>query len=279
MQLLSEAYSNLINTTVALGITLLAYGFVDMFFARKMNGAKKRRRFRIRSFYVFSFVFIFILARIWVEGFTHLLAVLGLVSAALVVTNKETIMNFVGWFVINWRGLFSEDDLIQIQQHKGYVKSFGLLYFTLQETGASSDERITGKVIRIPNGLITNTPLINLSQTDNLLEQSLSLIVPLNSNLPKSINAFTEVIDNFLSIFYKDNQNFCAQSANKTYKKNRLHIDLKARISMQLQQKDPKGVKLTAHYYCFSYDTEEVRRGLWMNLFQAIEQQKDLTLT
>ena len=84
----------------------------------KTEDVKEKKRRRVRLLYVMAIFFIFILAQIWVEGFTQLLAILGLVSAALVITNKEIIMNFSGWLIIIWRGLFTEDDLIEIQQLK-----------------------------------------------------------------------------------------------------------------------------------------------------------------
>ncbi|AHB99143.1 mechanosensitive ion channel [Francisella orientalis] len=39
---------------------------------------------------------------------------LRLVAAGLIIVNKETVMNLVGWIIINWRSLFSEGDYIQI---------------------------------------------------------------------------------------------------------------------------------------------------------------------
>jgi small-conductance mechanosensitive channel len=74
-------------------------------------------------------VYLLLLARIWVQGFGQLIAVLGLVSAALVVINKDNIINLVGFLIIMWRGLFSENDLIQVQSFRGVVQNVGVLYF------------------------------------------------------------------------------------------------------------------------------------------------------
>ena len=110
-ELLNNIYSNLVITAIVSIAICFAYVLFYFLLVRKIKNNRQKQKFRIRSFYVACVVFLFFMERIWVEGFTHLLAVLGLVSAGLVVTNKETIMNFVGWLVITWRGLFSEDEL------------------------------------------------------------------------------------------------------------------------------------------------------------------------
>lgn len=79
---------------------------------------------------------------------------LGLVAAGLVVTNKESIMNFAGFLIINWRGIFTEDDFIQIQNHIGCVESIQPFYFKLYETTSTNQKQATGRAIKIPNSLV-----------------------------------------------------------------------------------------------------------------------------
>ena len=124
-----EILVNLLSTVVAALVIAVVYLLALMLLTSKTEDFKEKKRRRVRLLYVMAIFFIFMLAQIWVEGFTQLLAILGLVSAALVITNKELIMNFSGWLIIFWRGLFTEDDLIEIQQYKGYVVPFACYIF------------------------------------------------------------------------------------------------------------------------------------------------------
>ena len=213
---LHQMYKNILDTGIVFLVVMLAYGIANIVIGVKTEGQRQRRCFRVRAFYLASIVFIFLLARIWVEGFTHLVAVLGLVSAALVITNKETIMNVVGWLVITWRDLFAEDDLIQIQQYKGYVKSIGLLYFTLSEVSSVNCRNITGKIVRIPNGLTSNNALINFSQISHITEKSFVLLLTKESDAAYAKHYFSEMIQQITNEHYQDKKEFSTAYIKKT---------------------------------------------------------------
>lgn len=276
--LLHEIYGDLLNTAIALVVVAITYMSVNLITVRKIAGRKQKRRFRIRSFYVACFVLIFLMARIWVEGFTHLLAVLGLVSAALVVTNKETIMNIAGWLIINWRNLFFEDDLIQIQEYKGYVKSFGLLYFSLYEVIDGNNCSITGRVIRIPNGLVANNPLINFSQTSYFLQQTFTIIITEDSDLKYSIRFLSNLVNQIITEFYKEKKEFSSKHLAKHHKNLAARINLKATVHIQPRFEKPAGVELVTRYYCFSCDAKEIQQLIWLALLDKIKTEQQLKL-
>lgn len=269
--LLHEIYGNLFSTLIALMVIAFTYTVLDFMVARKIESHRQKRRFRIRSLYVACFIFIFFMARIWVEGFTHLIAILGLVSAALVVTNKETIMNFVGWLIINWRGLFAEDDLIQIQQYKGYVKSFGVLYFSMFEVSDRRNGSITGRVIRIPNGLVANNALINFSQTSRILEQTFTIIITTDSNLEYSIQFLSDLVNEVVTEFYKGKKKFSKEYLVKNHKPLAALINLEAKVYISPKLTQPTGVELVTHYYCFSQDCEQIQQKIWLRLLTRID--------
>lgn len=276
--LLNEIYGNVVSTIIAMTVITFTYVLLDLMVARKIESQRKKRRFRIRSLYVAIFVFIFLMARIWVEGFTHLIAVLGLVSAALVVTNKETIMNFVGWLIINWRALFAEDDLIQIQQYKGYVKSFGVLYFSLFEVSDRRSGSITGRVIRVPNGLVANNALINFSQTSRLLEQVFKIVVTPESSIEHAIDFISTLVNQVVAEFYQGQKKFSSEYLVKHHKALVGFINLEAKVCIQPKQDKPNGVELVTHYYCFSQDAEQIQQKIWLRLLVALEKEPLINL-
>jgi small-conductance mechanosensitive channel len=221
----------------------------------------------------------FFMERIWVEGFTHLVALLGLVSAALVVTNKETIMNFVGCLVITWRDLFIENDLIQIQNYKGYVKSIGVLYFSLAEVSDGVHGDITGRIIRVPNGLVSNNALINFSQTSHLLEQKFSVIITQDSDVESSIQFVEHLVNEVIARVYSGKKEYSREYLGRRNKNLLAKMNLHAKVSITLKVDKPSGVELTARYHCFSQDAESIQQAIWINFLKLVKKQDAFALS
>lgn len=269
---LPEMYGNAINTIIALLVMTACYFVVTALATRKIEGARHKRRFRIRAFYITCIIFLFFFARIWVEGFTHLLAILGLVSAALVITNKETIMNFVGWLIITWRELFVEDDLIEIQQYKGYVRSIGFLYFTLGETSCDLANATTGRVIRVPNGLLTTSPLINFSQLSQFVLKNFTVLIPQDSDIVQASQSLKECANNVIMRFYKNKKEYSVEYLNKHHKDFFKSVNLDVKVL--IQPIFTKGVvELKTYYYCFSKDAEAIQQQIWFSLLEVMQKE------
>lgn len=275
---LTNIYKNLFSTIIAFLVIALIYFLVNILFIRKITSKHHKQKMRVRSFYIASVIFLFLMAHVWVDGFTHLLAILGLVSAGLVVTNKEIIMNFVGWLVITWRGLFSEDDLIQIQQYKGYVQRIGILYITLHEVSEASSN-ITGRIIRVPNGLVSNNALINFSQTSHLLEQRFAITVSSENNFAELEKKFKTVVEMELSEYYRDKQEFSeSYLLKKQGRQLTSRIRLGAKITIRQKGDGLSVVTLTAYYFCFSEDAEKIHERILLALLKLAGEEKSIKL-
>ncbi len=274
-----DTYKNLVSTLVTFSLLLLIYIVMNLLKLNKIESARRRRNFRIRSFYVMCVIFIFCMERIWVEGFTHLIAILGLVSAALVVTNKETIMNFIGCLVIIWRELFVEGDLIQIQQYKGYVQSIGVLYFSLSEVSEGLHGDITGRIIRIPNGLVSTNALINFSQTSHLQEQKFTIIISQRSDVEAAIHFVEHIVNKTINDIYREKKEYSVEYLGKRNKNLLTKMNLQAKTSLELKLDKPVGVQLTARYHCFSQDAERIHQIILLNFLSSINQQNQFELS
>lgn len=267
---LNSFYSNLISTAIIFLVIVLLYVIFNFFIVRKVRDVRQKQKLRVRAFYVGCVIFIVFMERVWVEGFTHLLAVLGLVSAGLVVTNKETIMNFVGWLIITWRGLFSEEDLIQIQQYKGYVKRIGILYVMLYEvTDANGD--ISGRIIRVPNGLVSTNPIINFSQTSNLFEQYVTVLFSSDNDFMALKEKVKALVDAVLTETYKDRQEYSLDYLSKRSRQLPNRVRLTARVSLQPKADNLSTVQMTVRYYCFSRDAEKIQEAILLSLLKSIK--------
>ncbi|PIZ04693.1 MAG: hypothetical protein COY58_02780 [Gammaproteobacteria bacterium CG_4_10_14_0_8_um_filter_38_16] len=245
--------TNLITTMISFFSICIIYLIVSIVFIRKIKNDKMKKKVRVRAFYISVLIFLFLMARVWVDGFMHLIAVLGLVSAGLVVTNKESIMNLVGWMIITWRGVFSEDDLIQIQSYKGYVKSIGLLYICLQEVSDNDFSRLTGKEIKVPNGLTANNAVINFTQTARLILTEYKTQLPLK-NFNQAKEKCMAVIKSVLKNYYKKNTQYSVTSLQDGKRSIRAMIELVPKFIINDNLDMDKPVSCSFNYYCFIED-------------------------
>jgi small-conductance mechanosensitive channel len=273
----NDIFLNILSTMVAVLVVAIIYFIAVAALTKKTDDRKEKQRRRVRLFYLMAIFFIFVLARIWVEGFTQLLAVLGLVSAALVITNKEVIMNFSGWLIITWRGLFTEDDLIEIQQYKGYVGSIRVLYFSLREVDKNSHNVITGRLVRIPNGLVVYNPVVNFSP-GHLLEQHFAVIFEKTSDIDIGQQLIKKATEKTLKSFYKDKKEFSKTFLQQRNKKIAAMIDLEPVITIKAKYGMPSGMEVSARYYCFAADQESIEQGIWRRLLKYLAKTEKVKL-
>ena len=179
--------SNFAHTGIAVAIVTLFYFLGAHLIKHHLSEEQNKSRLHARLYYTLLILLSIILTKIWVQGFSQILTILSLVSAALVIANKEFIMNVVGWFIINWRSLFSEKDFVQIGPHSGYVYEMGWLYFKLFEGSPVSGQRSSGKMIKVPNGLVLHHSVTNFSFSSNVVEYQQHWIVNYESDIPLEI--------------------------------------------------------------------------------------------
>lgn len=270
--------SNLVNTGVAIGIITLFYFLGTHLIKNHVSEDQNKARLRARLYYTLVILLSIILTKIWVQGFSQILTILSLVSAALVIANKEFIMNVIGWFIINWRDLFSEKDYVQVAQHSGYVYEMGLLYFKLFEASPASSQRSSGKMIKVPNGLIINHPVINFSVSSNLIEYQQQWIIDYESDILTAKALIETTAKTIIHDYYKGSKLFTADWLKKRNKLLSSLIDLKVHVKTTLVQSKPSGIKLTLSYYCFPKDQEALNELLLDTLIEAIKNTSKINL-
>lgn len=239
----SIVYHNIVNTCLLLAVFAIIYLIIVIIINRKIDGIKKRHLFRARSFYTLIFIFLFFLTKIWVDGFTHLFTLLGLVGAGLVVTNKETIMNFVGWAVISWRNLFTEDDYIEFMSRLGYVTHIGPLYFSISES------KKNGKIIKIPNGLILTNPIINYSQKETTFPISLEFKIKGDKSYIKTVESIKKIILNEVQTYIKN-----YQGKSKILK----DLDQKITVTAKPDKDNPEHIRIFINYQSLYHEHEKL---------------------
>lgn len=142
MNIYNEIIPNLVLTIIDTLFITLSGIIIFHLLKKRSKSNKDLNKLKSRIIYISIIVFILVFIKIWIGGISHLLTMLSLVAAGLVIVNKETVMNFVGWIIINWRSLFSEGDYVQIQGYHGYITEIKFFYFRMYETINHSDKKL-----------------------------------------------------------------------------------------------------------------------------------------
>ena len=264
--LLNQLLPNINSTIISFGITAFCCALIYYFFSRGADSKKHKRIIRKRFMYVMLVIYIMILAKIWVEGFTHIFAMMSLVAAGLVVTNKEIIMNLVGGLIINWRELFVEGDFIQIQTFSGYVSSIGFMYFKIYETVSIEQKQATGRTIKIPNNLIITAPILNLSPESNLCLYKLSLNENANTPLKEQLKKAEEVITHILNATYRENPCYRLDYLRSHNRELASLMDLQPVIYLLPSAEKTNDLKIIIQFYCFSRDYYHIAQQFWLKI-------------
>ncbi len=276
--LIAIVNNRVFQSLAGLLITILIGIFLTIYFNRGVESKHKRWNIKYRVSYLMIFIFLVVLARIWLTGIYHLFTVLSLVAAGLVVANKETMMNFVGALIINWRNLFSEGDRISFSHYTGYVTKIGVLYFTLNETSEYSLSRASGKILRIPNGLVITNPVINYSQNLNVFEMCFSLIITQASDVNAASALLLETVRTTLSHYFQHNREYTAHYTKKRNQFAQTLLDSSPSIVINLLYGEPVSVELKACFYAYSKDHQEIKNAIAKTILEKLPNYPNITL-
>jgi len=260
-----NAYSiKLINSLLLAAFFLGGYLLAKFMTTRRVKAKKMRSQYLIRLRYVFFAFFMVFFIKIWVEGFVQILAFVGFLSAALTLTQKDNLMNLIGWLIINWRGLFSEEDYVKISTHSGYVKSIGFLYFTLLEVSSEFPECATGRLIKIPNGMVSRNPITNFSH-EKCVECTMNFIFDPRGNI-KQIESLFERLKEEVFVYLKA-------------KEKGISLEMVPRYITKIRQEKPAGIEMIFLFYCDYAQRATLQSRLYQCVMHFTEVDQGLSLT
>ena len=255
---INQFLSNINSTIISFGITTFCLLCAYYFFFRNPQSKKQKKIIRKRFMYVMLVMYILILAKIWVDGFTHIFTVMSLLAAGLVVTNKESIMNLVAGMIINWRALFVEGDFIQIQTFTGYVSSIGFMYLTIYETLSLEQMQATGRTIKVPNSLVITAPLINFSPKSNLCAYKILLTESKDTPLENQLQLAEKTITHILDETYLENPCYRLAYLKSHNRELASLMDLQPVVYLVPPTDKSNDLKIAVQFYCFSRDYHHI---------------------
>lgn len=223
---------NLYETAILFGVFTLVYLISFFLIKFKIKTTRRKEKIRTRFKYVIFILFFIFLIQIWMDKFFQILAFIGFLSAAVTITQRDNITNFIAWFIINWRELFLEGDTIQINKMTGCVKAMGPLYITLHECFDDRPAILTGRTIKIPNGMVAKNPVINFS-TQHKLHHKLEYVFEHKTDLDRLKQHVTQLAQE------------AAEYCKTTFHKN--HMDF-GQIGYALRQSKIGGLVVSIHF-------------------------------
>lgn len=257
-QLMQRLLSSAISAVIIIVISFVVY----MIIRKKFDTQRDKQKLKYRMIYISCIIFLLVMVRVWVEGFSHLFAMLSLIAAGLVVTNKESIMNVMGWFIISWRGVFSVGDYVQIQNMTGLVDSIKLLNFKLIETTELGKAQATGRMIKVPNGLII-TNAVTLLPGDKVLSlQTYAIQLDKNEQLSDKVAQVDSTLKAKLASLYEGDTKYSLKNIGKHNGSLAKLIDLTPQVILKNIPEHSDKVMLEAQFYCYEKDACEIKQAL-----------------
>lgn len=275
---MNELYLNLIKTLSAVVFLLLIDFVVEFLLIRNMKDKKRNFKFRVCVRYILFFCFLFFMAKIWVEGFGYLLTFVGVISAALTITQKEYLMNFIGWLIIMWRSLFSEGDYIEIGKYSGYVEHIGPLYFSLEEASELIWGDKTGRTIKIPNSLVANNPIVNFTLDRAFIEGKCFFTFTFASALDK-VQDLIEEIDRETDKLLNHLHHGWSKKQQQEFEHLKRQGQHKVHFLLRVQQDRPLGIQLKVRYLSLRKDQKSIEDKISSIVINSVNSQPDIALS
>ncbi len=239
---------------------------------RQTTDTKTRYSWRKGTAYGIYGLGIFLVFRIWFEGFESLTTYLGLLSAGLAVALKDPIANIAGWLFILWRRPFEVGDRIQIGDHAGDVIDLRIFQFTVLEIGNWVDaDQSTGRIIHIPNGKIFTSDQANYSKAFSYVWDEIPVLITFESDWKKA----KEILQNIA-----DTQDDLEEVARQKIR------EASSRYLIYYHKLTPKvytsarssGVLLTVRYLCEPRQRRMRQEKLWEAILDAFAKAPNINL-
>jgi small-conductance mechanosensitive channel len=136
--------------------------------------------------------------RVWLPDSNTLLAAYGFIAAAVAFSVQDLFKNLIGGVIILIRNIYSVGDRIQVGETYGDIIDIGILYTTLLEIRSwVAGDQSTGRIIRVPNGKVINTDIINYTADHSFIWDEIHIPITHGSDWKKAEVILNEIINEF----------------------------------------------------------------------------------
>ncbi len=268
----SPIFQSRIMSTVGTIILLWFVRQIVLFLvSRRSEDVGVLYRWRKSTIYIAFAMGVFLIGRLWYEGFQSFSTYLGLLSAGLAIALQDPLVNLAGWAFILWRRPLQVGDRVQLGENKGDVIDQRIFMFTLMEIGNWVDaEQSTGRIIHIPNGKIFREVLANYSKGFQYIWNELPVLITFESDWEKAKKLL-------LKIGSKHAEHLSKSAALKLQRAARKMMIFYTTLTptVYTSVKD-SGVMLTIRYLCEPRRRRTSEQEIWEDVLQAFAKCDDI---
>ncbi|MDF2940138.1 MAG: hypothetical protein K0R66_780 [Gammaproteobacteria bacterium] len=254
----------------------LCYLLARIWINHHFDNLKQRYTWRTRAFYMVLLVSFYFMGRVWIDDPQHIITFLSIIAAALTLTQKETIMNLVGWALIYGRDLFATGNRVQIMNYYGDVTAMGLFYFNLLECNPNlSGDQTTGRIIRVPNGLVITNPVVNFSDAFPFIWHEFKALLTMDSDHEKASYILKQIIDQRVHPYYEE-----ARKHLDHYTKDNFVAEQQLSTQTFLMAKfaAPAGIEITIRYLCYPSQANKLESEIWQEFLKELQTESKIKL-
>ena len=230
---------------------------------RRSDDVRSRYSWRKVTGYVSVALGFLIVGRIWLTGFQTFMTFAGLVSAGIAIALKDTLANVAGWVFIVWRRPFVLGDRVQIGGLTGDVIDIRVFQFSLLEVGGWVDaDQSTGRILHVPNGMLTTTPLANYTAGFEYIWNEIPVLVTFESDWRKA----KEIL---LAIGSEHAENLSEKAAARLRESSKKFMIFYQTFTPTVYTtvKD-SGVMLTIRYLCHPRQRRSSTQAIWEDVLE-----------
>ncbi|TYP93791.1 Small-conductance mechanosensitive channel [Fodinibius salinus] len=240
---------------------------------RNISETKIQYKWRKNLTYLFVFIGVLIVGRIWFEGLQSLATFFGLLTAGLAIALKDPISDIAGWIFILWRQPFEVGDRIEVDGIKGDVIDTRLFKFSLLEIGnwVGADQS-TGRIMHVPNHKVFSDSLANYTSDFKFVWNELQVLLTFESDWKKAKALFQEIAENHV-------QDFPAQAEQQVGEAQMSYLIYYQHLTpIVYTDVQDSGVCLTIRHPLNPRKRRGISEAIWEDLLQKIEQHDDIEL-
>lgn len=238
---------------------------------RRVDDVRSRYRWQKTATYVVVPVGLFLVGRIWFEGFASIATFLGLAAAGLAIALRDILVNLAGWVFILWRRPFEVGDRIEVGEHRGDVIDIRILQFSLLEIGNWVDaDQSTGRVLHVPNGRTLTEVTANYTGGFTYIWNELAVLVTFESNWRKAKTILEEIIEEQATKLTEHAREQIKQVSRQ------FMIFYSTLTPIVYTSVTDSGVRLTIRYLCDPRQRRGTTQAIWEAILARFGAQPDI---
>ena len=266
-----DVQDNLWKSLIVLLLFIIIRYVAYLIMYRQTKDVKKRYRWRKGITYVVTFLIIFLIGRIWFQGFGSIATFMGIFAAGIAIALQDLLVNIAGWLFILWRRPFEVGDRIEINNNAGDVIDTRLFMFSLMEIGnwVHADQS-TGRILHLPNGLVFKHSLANYSKGFNHIWNEIAVLVTFESNWEKAKDILSKIAATHGEHLTKEAEKRLKQAAK------RYMIFYNKLTPIVWTSVQDSGVLLTIRYLCDPRKRRSTSQVIWEDILRQFANCNDI---